>query len=153
MRVAREYKIGSKFFTVVFDNVSENIATIEILKNYLKPVLNETFLSHKIALTSDYWEALNGYHYIVITTHFIKSDWVLNKRIIGFKKFSHPHNTLNFSKIIMRIAKEYKIDSKIFTVSFDNTSKNTAAIEILKKIFKTHFEWKFFSYSMCLSYY
>jgi len=33
-------------------------------------------LSHKITLTSDCWEALNGYHYIIITAHFIDSDWV-----------------------------------------------------------------------------
>ena len=84
------------------------------------------------------WEA-PGYHYIVITAHFIDSDQTLNKRIIDFKKFSHPHNALNLSKIIKRIAIEYKIDSKIFTVSFDNANDNTAAIEILKKN-KTHFE-------------
>ena len=39
MRFAREYKIDSKFFTVYFDNASENTAAIKILKNYLKPVL------------------------------------------------------------------------------------------------------------------
>ena len=43
MCVAREYKIDSKIFTVSFDNASKNTAAIEILKNYLKPVLNEIF--------------------------------------------------------------------------------------------------------------
>ena len=101
-------------------------------------------LPHKIALTSDCWEALNGYHYIVITTHFIYSDWVLNKRIIDFIKFSHPHNVLNLSKIIMRVAREYKIDSKILTVSFDNSSENTTTIEILKNYLKPVLNGNFF---------
>ena len=91
-------------------------------------------LSYKIALTSDCWEALNDYHYIVIIVYFIDSDWVLNKRIIGFKKFPHPHNALNLSWIIMRIAREYEIDSNFFTISFDNASENTVAVEILEII-------------------
>ena len=103
-------------------------------KQILVAVLSS--LSHKIALTSDCWEALNIYHYIVITMYFIDSDWVLNKKIIGFKKFPHPHNALNLSKIIMRVVRKYKIDSKIFTISFDNASENIAAVEILKNYLK-----------------
>ena len=71
-------------------------------------------MPHKIAVTFDCWEALNGCHYIVIIAHFIDSDWVLNKRVIDFIKFSHPHNTLNLSKIIILVARKYKIDSKFF---------------------------------------
>ena len=40
MHVGGEYKIDSKIFTVSFDNASENTAALEILKNYLKPILN-----------------------------------------------------------------------------------------------------------------
>jgi len=75
-------------------------------------------LSHKIAC----WEALNGDHYIFITAHFNDSDWLLNKKIIGFKIFSYPHNTPNISKVIMHVAREYRIDCKSFTI--DNTSKD-----------------------------
>ena len=64
-----------------------------------------SFIIFKIALTSNCWEALNDYHYIVITAHFIDSDWVLNKKIIDFKKLSHPHNALNLSKVIMHVAR------------------------------------------------
>ena len=109
-------------------------------------------MPHKIALTSDCWEALNGYHYIDITVYFIDSNLVLNKRIIFFKNFSHPHNALNLSKVIMRVAREYKIDSKIFTVLFDNASENIAAVEILKNYLKPVLNEKI-SYSMRLSYY
>ena len=51
MRVAREYKIDSKIFAVSFDNASENTATIEILKNYLKPILDEFFFSYLMHLS------------------------------------------------------------------------------------------------------
>ena len=42
----------------------------------------------KVSLTSDCWEALTGNHYICVTAHYIDSDWILQKRIIGFKFFS-----------------------------------------------------------------
>src|SRR5436190_1052593 len=92
-----------------------------------KQVLIATLASlpHKISLTSDCWEALNGNHYTVITAHFIDADWMLNKRIIGFKLFPFPHNSHNLSQIILNVAKEYNIDSKLFSISFDNASENT----------------------------
>ena len=40
MHVVKEYKINFKIFTISLDNASENTAAVEILKNYLKPVLN-----------------------------------------------------------------------------------------------------------------
>ena len=58
-------------------------------------------MPQRVALTSDCWEALIGFHYIIVTAHFIDSDWLLNKRIIGFKKFSFSHNDFNLSQIIL----------------------------------------------------
>ena len=103
-------------------------------KNVLIAILSS--LPHRIALTSDGWEAVNGNHYLVITAHFIDVDWVLNKRIIGFKKFPHPHSAYNLSQLLFNVAKEYNIDSKISSISLDNASENTAAIEHLKRYFR-----------------
>ena len=72
----------------------------------------------------------------MITAHFIDVDWVLNKRIIGFRKFPHPHSAYNLSQLLFNVAKEYNIDSKIFSISLDNASENTAAIEYLKRYFR-----------------
>ena len=80
----------------------------------------------------------------MITAHFIDADWMLNKRIIGFKLFPFPHNSHNLSQIILNVAKEYNIDSKIFSISFDNASENTAAIEILKRPFRPVLNGKLF---------
>jgi len=45
-----------------------------------KQVLIATFSSmlQRVALTSNCWKALNRFHYIVVTAHFIDSDWILN---------------------------------------------------------------------------
>ena len=64
---------------------SEVFKIVEEQKQILIAVLSS--LPHKIALTPDCWEALNDYHCIVITAHFIDSDWLLKKNI-GFKSFS-----------------------------------------------------------------
>ena len=85
----------------------------------------------KVSLTSDCWEALTGNHYICVTAHYIDSDWILQKRIIGFNFFPFPHNASNLSQVIMKVVRDFGIDSKISNILFDNASENIAAIEIL----------------------
>ena len=53
---------------------SEMFRVVEEQKQMLITFLS--FLQHKITLTTDYWEALNGYHSIIITAHVIDSNWL-----------------------------------------------------------------------------
>ena len=73
-----------------------------------KQILIATFSSmpQRVALTFNCWKTLNGFHCIVISAHFIDSDWLLNKRIIGFKK-KFPHNGSNLSQTIMKVVREF----------------------------------------------
>src|SRR5436853_190048 len=127
---------------------SRNTIKSEMFKIYeeYKQILIATLCSlpNRIALTSDCWEASNGNHYIVVTAHFIDIDWVLNKRIISFKLFPFPHTAHNLSQAILNVASEYNIESKIFSISFDNASENNAAIDTLKRYFKPVLNGKIF---------
>ena len=51
-----------------------------------KAMLKSLICNNKqqMSLTTDLWTSVQNMSYIVITTHFIDSDWCLNMRIISF---------------------------------------------------------------------
>ena len=101
-------------------------------KNILKAIMSSD--ARKVSLTSDIWEALNLIHYLCVTAHFIDDNWILQKRILSFTKFSEKHSATNVVNLIFLTCKNYGIENKIFSISFDNASENTAAIRQLKTI-------------------
>ena len=50
--------------------------------------------------------------------------WVVQKRIIAFVIFEHPHIGLAISNSIISICHEYNIVDKIISICFDNASNN-----------------------------
>ena len=52
--------------------------------------------------------------------------------------------------MLKTIFEKNKIDNKIFTIGFNNTSNNTASISYLINLCNPYFRGKFFSSKMCL---
>ena len=52
------------------------------------------------ALTTDLWTSVQNMSYMVITTHFIDSDWCLNGRIISFSVIKNHRGKLIGKKIV-----------------------------------------------------
>ena len=109
---------------------------IEDLSVNRKNILMALFISvaRKNSLTYDKWEALNLIHYLCVTAHFIDDNWILQKRILSFSKFSEKHSTTNVANSIFLTCRNYGIENKIFSNSFDNASENTASIRQLKTV-------------------
>ena len=97
-----------------------------------------------IAFTSDYWEALNSFHYIVVTAHFIDSDWLLSKRIIGFKKILFLIMVLILVRPLWKFLEILDLNLNLFLISVDNASNDTVAIELLKNYFRPVLNGKLF---------
>ena len=95
-------------------------------KNILKVIMSSD--ARKVSLTSDIWEALNLIHYLCVTAHFIDDNWILQKRILSFTKFSEKYSATNVANSIFLTCKNYGIENKIFSISFDNVSENIVAI-------------------------
>ena len=91
----------------------------------------------KISLTCDVWTGPNNFPYLCLTAHWIDIEWNLQKRLIAFRLFNHPHTRKAIANIIEDITKEFKIYNKINTISFDNASNNNVAIGILKRNLKS----------------
>ena len=56
--------------------------------------------------------------------------------MIAFKVFDHLHTGKVIANVIETIAREFKINNKINTVSFDNTNNNNVVIDILRRNLK-----------------
>ncbi|KAF7134717.1 hypothetical protein RHSIM_Rhsim04G0042400 [Rhododendron simsii] len=85
-----------------------------------------------ISFTSDMWSGINNLGYICVTAHYIDSSWILNKRIIAFRLMEHPHNANQIFQCISGVFREFEIVDKVFSITFDNHTANSAAIELFK---------------------
>ncbi|OMO80719.1 hypothetical protein COLO4_23970 [Corchorus olitorius] len=72
---------------------------------------------------------------MVLTAHFIDSQWKLNKRVINFVHLPPPRRGVEIVDCIFKCVKEWGIENKIYTLSVDNASNNDSAIRILKHSF------------------
>lgn len=85
--------------------------------------------------TSDCWEDFNNNHYFCFTAHFIDHEWILQKRIIGLRKFNFSHVASNLRSLIMMVINIFGIDN-FFSVSSDNVRENTTTIQYLQSYFR-----------------
>lgn len=98
----------------------------------------------KISLTTDLWKSkTQQIEYMVVTGHWVDSDWKLQKRILSFVDIPPPHTGLEIASTLFNCAKEWRIENKVYTVSVDNASSNDVAIKHMKDSFSS------FSQLMC----
>ena len=119
-----------------FSKVSRNTTRGDCLKAFIngrKKLITEIAkLDSTISFTSDLWSGNNNLGYIVVTAHYIDASWILQKRIIAFRLMEFPHNANNIFQCINGVFREFDIVDKVFSITFDNHTANTAAIEYLK---------------------
>ena len=72
---------------------------------------------------------------MVITGHWIDSSWKLNKRVLNFFHIPPPRGGPQISDTMLKCARAWEIENKIYTVFVDNASANDAAIKYMKQDF------------------
>ena len=90
---------------------------------------------------SDHWQQ---HHYLGITCHWIDDAWCIQKRLLAYRVFDESHNAQNLWRMINMILEEYNLVQKIFSISVDNASANTVAINELENICRPSIGGKFF---------
>jgi hypothetical protein len=84
----------------------------------------------RVCLTTNTWTSMQKLNYIVITSHFIDSDWNLHKKILNFYLIpNHKGDTIE-EKILLCML-EWGIRN-IFTITVDNDTFNDVALEYVK---------------------
>ncbi|KAH9650294.1 BED-type domain-containing protein [Citrus sinensis] len=80
----------------------------------------------RVSLTTDLWTSVQNMSYIVITAHFIDSDWCLNRRIISFSVIE-DHRGKTIGKKIVACLQDWGIE-RLFAITVDNASTNDVAV-------------------------
>lgn len=121
-----------------WQKISRNTARSDAIKTFLKEKENLknlfTNIPGKLALTSDLWTSKQNVGYIAITSHFIDSDWVMQKRMLAFSRIEFPHTGARIGSTILEKIREYKIENKIVSITLDNASTNNVATDLLKHV-------------------
>lgn len=73
--------------------------------------------------------------YMVITTHWIDTDWILNSRVLNFCNVPPPHSGHIIVDALYKCLVHCGIEDKIGTVTIDNARANDVAIRTLKDSF------------------
>ncbi|KAG6730214.1 hypothetical protein I3842_01G069000 [Carya illinoinensis] len=84
----------------------------------------------RISLTIDSWTSIQNLNYMCLTTHFLDSDWKLQKKIINFCLIPN-HRGDTIGRYVESCLRDWDIN-KIFTVTVDNASSNDTAILYLR---------------------
>ncbi|KAL6532733.1 hypothetical protein OROGR_013693 [Orobanche gracilis] len=100
-----------------------------------KMKLQSVISGHRVSITTDTWTSIQNINYMVITAHFLDSDWKLHKRIINFTKIT-SHVGEEIGKLVEVYLRDWGID-KLFSIVVDNASSNDTAIDYLKKRMKS----------------
>ncbi|XP_018462833.1 zinc finger BED domain-containing protein RICESLEEPER 2-like [Raphanus sativus] len=87
-----------------------------------------------VSLTTDIWVAPStAASYMVVTAHWIDTNWRLRKLIIGFKNVI-DHKGVTIARVLEECLSEWSI-MKIFTIIVDNATVNTNALKIFAELY------------------
>ncbi|XP_031091880.1 zinc finger BED domain-containing protein DAYSLEEPER-like [Ipomoea triloba] len=75
-----------------------------------------------ICLSADTWTANGDAEYLCLTAHYIDDSWQLKKKILNFLMIDPSQTEDVLSEIIMTSLRNWDIDRKLFSMTFDNYS-------------------------------
>ena len=112
----------------------------------IEEINNGTF---NVALTSDIWSGRAKEDYLSVVIHYIDSDWVIQKRIIGFRLVDTLHTSTFISERILNVLIDYDLTERVIAVTLDNAAANTRAIDFLRPLVKGFHEELFHQRCAC----
>ncbi|KAA8542651.1 hypothetical protein F0562_023850 [Nyssa sinensis] len=127
------------------------ISTYEIEKKKLKTLFKSI---NKVNIMTDMRKSSNQkIGYMVVTGHFIDSDWKLQKRVLNFFHMPPPHIGVIIADALQKSFIEWGIENKVSTITVDNAKYNDVALRILKDNFtlknKLSFSGRIFHVHCC----
>jgi hypothetical protein len=125
-----------------FTEVSRQTTTRDLLKLFTerRNVLINSVLpaTSSVALTSDIWSGNAKEDYISVVCHYVNADWELQKRVIGLRLIEVRYTGQNIVERIVVVVEEFCLVDKIFSVTLDNASSNSKAMDTLTPLFASY---------------
>ena len=130
-------------FCPQYSNVSRKTTKKDIVKSYHEKwdALRQSLsaLTFSIALTSDIWTSSHQRtSYLSVVAHYLDSKYRLNKRVIGFKDIDESHTGEAIASQILEVIQEYKIEDRVVSITLDNASANTSAMNTLEPYIQSY---------------
>jgi hypothetical protein len=111
-------------FFAQYQHVSRT--TIKSLKGNFKIV------QFSFALTSYVWTSSHQKtSYISVVAHYLDNSYCLHKWVIGFRVMNESHIGTAIANHILEVVNDFDIRNKILSITLNNASSNTNAIESL----------------------
>lgn len=73
-----------------------------------------------------------------MVVQYINADWSLEKRIIGLRLVDVLHSSQNITDRIVFVVEEFSLTRNILSITLDNASSNTKAIDNLTPKLSTY---------------
>ncbi|XP_061362778.1 zinc finger BED domain-containing protein RICESLEEPER 2-like [Gastrolobium bilobum] len=125
-----------KFANADFEKVSRQTIKNDCMTLYQaekKCLKAELMNVNRISITTDMWKSNHQVaEYMVITGHFIDSEWELQKRVLNFVKVPPPRRGVDVADAIFKCLQSWGIENKVFFVSVDNAAYNDVCIRNIK---------------------
>ncbi|XP_057722344.1 zinc finger BED domain-containing protein RICESLEEPER 2-like isoform X1 [Arachis stenosperma] len=116
--------------------ISSDTIRADVLKIHMreKEKLKQTLASipNRICLTSYLWTTCTTELYICLSAHFVDSNWKLNSKILDFCYISCPYSGFEIPSEIQECLREWGIEKRIFSLTYDNDPDNDGMQENLK---------------------
>ncbi|GJR54009.1 zinc finger BED domain-containing protein RICESLEEPER 2-like protein [Tanacetum coccineum] len=110
-------------------------------------------LNTMVNLTTDIWSAPHNLpgSYMCVTAHWIEpSSWQMMKRVISFEEFSSEHTGKNLKYMLEKVFVVYGLKDKILSITLDNASNNTSAMNKLRLKYNPPMGGRFY-HSRCVA--
>jgi hypothetical protein len=120
-----------------FKSVTRQTTSRDMVKYYTdrRKVIADCLLSaSSIAITSDIWWGNAKENYLNVVAHYINKDWMLEKRIIGLRLIESAHTCVNIAGHIYNVIDDFGCTNKVISITLDNASSNSRAMEKLKPL-------------------
>ena len=123
-------------FCPQYQSVTRKTTKSDLISLYKKKLaaLKESFrkVQFSFTLTSDIWTSSHQRTcYVSVVAHYLDDSYALNKRVIGFRTMDESHNGEAIANQILEVVRDFEIDGKILSITLDNASANTTAVEFL----------------------
>ena len=82
------------------------------------------------SVTSDIWANQSNDPFTCVTSHYTDSNWKFKKKVLGFCIIYHLHDGSTIYESKTSVFREYNIQKRFFSITFDNASNNTSAIDL-----------------------
>ncbi|KAG9138100.1 hypothetical protein Leryth_001350 [Lithospermum erythrorhizon] len=120
-----------------FDMVSFNTVQGDCVSTYLKEKqkLQEIIetMPGRICLTLDMWSSSRTVGYVVLTGHFIDSDWKLQSKILSVIMEPYPESDTAFSHAVAACLSDWNLEGKVFSITI-NQPLNDPSIDNLRAL-------------------